>query len=369
MPPSPPPSSSLFFFNDTATTEIYTTHNTLSLHDALPICGISVAGEDIGAHVGEAALRAHRHDAVARRVHFAAEFDTVSIGHAPVIAGRLEIREVGAAPGTPCLPREALRGVVLDRRGELPLVRPGEGAAAGRLDHEWLEILAAVIAATVGAPDERRLVLIARPRAGRRHASLGGRDPLRFGRGLPVVAPVLLAVAVRVPPAGRVAAARRGGSVRRRDIEALQSARIVAEPPDVERWVGVRATEGAYPGVEAARDLPRDHVDHAAQRRRAVERGARALHHLDPRDVLERDEVPIDPTPVALIRGHAVHEHQHAAAEPLHVARRAADVHLTVEELHSGSLVYGFVHGRDGPAGDVGIADERDARHRLAQEL
>src|SRR5881392_4455772 len=28
-----------FFFNDTATTEIYTTHNTLSLHDALPIYG------------------------------------------------------------------------------------------------------------------------------------------------------------------------------------------------------------------------------------------------------------------------------------------------------------------------------------------
>src|SRR6056300_2060028 len=27
-----------FFFNDTATTEIYTNLNTLSLHDALPIC-------------------------------------------------------------------------------------------------------------------------------------------------------------------------------------------------------------------------------------------------------------------------------------------------------------------------------------------
>src|SRR5213075_3554032 len=27
-----------FFFNDTATTEIYTTRHTLSLHDALPIC-------------------------------------------------------------------------------------------------------------------------------------------------------------------------------------------------------------------------------------------------------------------------------------------------------------------------------------------
>src|SRR6188474_3582535 len=28
----------LFFFNDTATTEIYTSLHTLSLHDALPIC-------------------------------------------------------------------------------------------------------------------------------------------------------------------------------------------------------------------------------------------------------------------------------------------------------------------------------------------
>src|SRR5213079_2271564 len=28
----------VFFFNDTATTEIYTTTDTLSLHDALPIC-------------------------------------------------------------------------------------------------------------------------------------------------------------------------------------------------------------------------------------------------------------------------------------------------------------------------------------------
>src|SRR5213083_3770226 len=29
--------NSIFFFNDTATTQIYTTANTLSLHDALPI--------------------------------------------------------------------------------------------------------------------------------------------------------------------------------------------------------------------------------------------------------------------------------------------------------------------------------------------
>src|SRR2546429_2360106 len=35
----PPLTSTFFFFNDTATTEIYT----LSLHDALPICGLKAA--------------------------------------------------------------------------------------------------------------------------------------------------------------------------------------------------------------------------------------------------------------------------------------------------------------------------------------
>src|SRR5881392_4480743 len=35
--PSAEPSKPFFFFKDPATTEIYTTHNTLSLHDALPI--------------------------------------------------------------------------------------------------------------------------------------------------------------------------------------------------------------------------------------------------------------------------------------------------------------------------------------------
>ncbi len=133
--------------------------------------------------------------------------------------------------------------------------------------------------------------------------------------------------------------------------------------------VGVHTTEGPYPGVQPVRDLTRDHVDHAAERRRAVKRGACALHYFDTRHVLERDQVPIDPASIPLIRGHAVHEHQHAAAEPLHVARRAADVHLAVEELHPGRLIHCFVHRRDGPAGDFGIGDERHASHHLAQQL
>src|SRR5256885_10076528 len=49
-----PPSfqSYFFFFNDTATTEIYT----LSLHDALPICG-AVAADIVGQPLGHALPR------------------------------------------------------------------------------------------------------------------------------------------------------------------------------------------------------------------------------------------------------------------------------------------------------------------------
>src|SRR6187431_1004679 len=51
----------LFFFNDTATTEIYTTVHTLSLHDALPISVVAVSPSeglatlltDVAAHVRE----------------------------------------------------------------------------------------------------------------------------------------------------------------------------------------------------------------------------------------------------------------------------------------------------------------------------
>src|SRR6056300_1735210 len=43
-PPTIFQASSLFFFNDTATTEIYTNLNTLSLHDALPISTSPASG-------------------------------------------------------------------------------------------------------------------------------------------------------------------------------------------------------------------------------------------------------------------------------------------------------------------------------------
>src|SRR6187551_760630 len=53
----------LFFFNDTATTEIYTTHNTLSLHDALPIStgGTSLAPSDTPVRPGVPRSRSEEH--------------------------------------------------------------------------------------------------------------------------------------------------------------------------------------------------------------------------------------------------------------------------------------------------------------------
>src|SRR6184192_2628668 len=51
-----------FFFNDTATTEIYTSIDTLSLHDALPICkAFRPQGSPLGENGGGPVLRSEEH--------------------------------------------------------------------------------------------------------------------------------------------------------------------------------------------------------------------------------------------------------------------------------------------------------------------
>src|SRR2546422_10748242 len=69
--------------------------------------------------------------------------------------------------------------------------------------HERLVRLAPVVAAAASAPDERRLVLVAGPRSRRRDASRARRPPIELRGRLPVIAPILLAVAVRVPTPAR----------------------------------------------------------------------------------------------------------------------------------------------------------------------
>ena len=135
------------------------------------------------------------------------------------------------------------------------------------------------------------------------------------------------------------------------------------------RWIRERARPRAHARVDTGFDVAREHVHDPAERRGAVQRRARPFHDLHALHVLERDQVPVDAAAVALVRGDAVHQQEHARAEALHVAGRAADVHLAVQELHAGGLVHRFVHGGDGAAGELGVGDHRDAGDRLVEQL
>src|SRR5206468_919667 len=223
-----------------------------------------------------------------------------------------------------------------DRRCDDAFVGARERPAAVRVDPERLVGLTAVVAGAAGAPDQGRLVLIARPRSGGRDAGRSVGAPLSLACRLPVVAPVLLAVAVRVPAARREARAERIGAVGSRHVDPLFGTRVVAEPPGLLRWLRATARPRAHARVDTGFDVAREHVHDPAERRGAVQRRACPFHDLHALHVLERDQVPVDAAAVALVRGDAVHQQEHARAEALHVAGRAADVHLAVQELHAG---------------------------------
>src|SRR2546426_11846510 len=157
----------------------------------------------------------------------------------------------------------------------------------------------AIVALIQLAPGIADLVLVARPRAGGGDARVGRRMPLGLAPGLPLVAPVLLPVAVGVTAAEGEAATQLLAAVRAGDVEAAEPAGVVAELPDTLRRIGIRARRGAHPTVKADRKVVRDDVHDAAERRRAVERGAGALHDLDAVHLFERQHVPVDAAAVA----------------------------------------------------------------------
>ena len=244
----------------------------------------------------------------------------------------------------------------VERRGEIPLVRARVAATTRRVDHERLERLPPSVVARAGdAPRREHLVLVAGPGAGRGDAGVGRRMPFGLSRGLPLIALVLLAVAVGVTAAQGEAAAERLGAVRAGHVETAEAARVVTEAPELLRRVGVPASRGPYAAMKADRDVVGDEVHHATQRRGAIERGAGPLHDLDAVDLLERHHVPVDATAVAFVRRHAIHQQQHPRAEAFHEAARAADVHLAVEEQNPRGPVHGFVHGAHGAARDVRV--------------
>src|SRR3989475_10327262 len=108
-----------------------------------------------------------------------------------------------AQPGAARLPREPCGWRALDRRRDISLVGPRVVALVRRVDHERLKREPAIVALIQLAPGIADLVLVARPRAGGGDARVGRRMPLGLAGRLPLVAPVLLPVAVGVTAAER----------------------------------------------------------------------------------------------------------------------------------------------------------------------
>src|SRR2546427_6796670 len=102
-------------------------------------------------------------------------------------------------PGATRSPRKGPGHGAVDRRGEISLVRARVAAATGRVDHERLERLPPRVDACAGnAPRGEHFVLVAGPRPRRGDPRARPRQPFGPAGGLPLVAAILLAVAVRV---------------------------------------------------------------------------------------------------------------------------------------------------------------------------
>ena len=267
------------------------------------------------------------------------------------------------------MPGEPRRRRALERRGHVPLVRPRVRPAVVGADHERLKRQPAVVTLAALAPGRADLVLMAGPRAGRRHARPRCRVPFRLPRTLPLVATVLLAVPVGVTAAERQTAPDCLGAIRTGHIEPAEAADVVAESPGRIGRVRVGTRRSAHPAVEADGHVPRQQVDHAAERGRPVQGRAGALHHLDALYVIQRQHVPVDAAPVGLVRGYAVHQQEHARSQAFDEAARPANVDLTVEEQHSRGLVHRLVDRAHGAPREIAVADERHTRGGLVEQL
>src|SRR5216683_684737 len=254
---------------------------------------LAVGAEDVARDRREPGLPADRDDAAAAvGAELTAELAPEAIAYAKVVsAPRLEIGEVGAQPRGARLPVHALARRARQYRREIALVGAGMVPQPTRVDQKRLVGLAAVLAATALAPGERLLILVAM---------------------------VLLAVAVGVPPTNGDRPAQLIPSVARGETGAAVDPGEIAEAPLGVGRVGIRATGEPQAGVEGERGLARDEVHHAAEGSRPVQGRARTLHNLDPLDVIHREQIPVDATAVALVGGNTVHQQQDPAAEALY---------------------------------------------------
>ena len=113
--------------------------------------------------------------------------------------------------------------------------------------------------------------------------------------------------------------------------------------------------------MPAVGDVARRHVDHAAECSRPVERRSGALQDLRALDLIDGEQVPVDPAAVALVHGDAVDGHQHARVQSLHISRRAANVGLPVDHLDAGDMFERFIDRVQGTPIDILSGDVRNA--------
>ena len=164
--------------------------------------------ENVARDIRVRGFQAERDHAIvtARGVQDAPQLGTEPIGDRPVVG--VVVGEVAAEPGAACLPGERAGHRAIERRGDIPLVRASVAAASGRVDHKGLVRLSPDVVAPAGdAPRGENLVLVTGPRPRRADPGAGPRQPLGPAGGFPLIAAILLAEAVRVPPAKREAAA------------------------------------------------------------------------------------------------------------------------------------------------------------------
>src|SRR5207244_9132083 len=141
------------------------------------------------------------------RVSHTGQFGPEAVRDRPVVG--VVVGETAPEPGATRSPRKGPGHGAVDRRGEISLVRACVAAATGRVDHERLERLPPRVDTCVGnAPRGEHFVLVAGPRPRRGDPRARPRQPFGPAGGLPLVAAILLAVAVRVPTAEGQAAAQ-----------------------------------------------------------------------------------------------------------------------------------------------------------------
>src|SRR5207245_4123348 len=167
------------------------------------------------------------------RRQIAAERGADAVRHAGVIVPWLEVDEVRAPPRRPGVQCDARGGRAVEARREVALVGPGVGPEPGRVDPEGLIGLTAVVAPAPHTPAQRHLVLVARPGAAARDDGARRGAPLGLASGLPVFLAILLAVAVGVPAARRIAPPEHVGPVGPAHVDPFAGTGVVAETPDV----------------------------------------------------------------------------------------------------------------------------------------